>query len=114
MGNKEKHNQRILIHHFTSFAIKIKATYVTAGLILGLSLRLLGNGVLLVELDADGVYAMTLVRWGMPVALSLEDMSQVAAAVAADNLSTLHAEGSVGVSCDCSRYGIEKGRPATT
>jgi hypothetical protein len=50
----------------------------------------------------------------MPVALSLEDMSQVAAAVAADNLSTLHAEGSVGVSCDCSRYGIEKGRPATT
>jgi hypothetical protein len=48
------------------------------------------------------------------IALSFEDVSQVAAAVAANNLSTFHTEGSVGMPCDGPRHGVKKGRPAAT
>lgn len=54
---------------------------------------------------------MTLVGRGW-VALALEDVTKMAATVGADNLSALHAEGAVGVSCDSARNSVEEGRPA--
>jgi hypothetical protein len=39
-------------------------------------------------------------------------MTQMPATVAADNLCPLHAEGTICMSCDCSRNGVIVGRPA--
>jgi hypothetical protein len=46
------------------------------------------------------------------VSLALEDVTEMATTVGADNLSTLHAEGAVGVSGYGTRDSIEEGRPA--
>jgi hypothetical protein len=46
------------------------------------------------------------------VALALEDVTEMAATVGADNLGALHAEGAVGVSGNSTRDGIEESRPA--
>jgi hypothetical protein len=75
-----------------------------------LSLRL---GIALVELDADRVHTMPFVRrcW---VSLALEHMSQVASAVAANDLCPLHAESAVGVSGHGARNGVEEGGPSAT
>lgn len=46
------------------------------------------------------------------VSLALEHMSQVASAVAANNLRPLHAESAVCVPCDGARDCVEESRPA--
>lgn len=56
---------------------------------------------------------MTLIGRG-GVALALEDVAEMTATVGADDLSALHAEGTVGVSCDSAGDGVEKGRPAAS
>lgn len=55
--------------------------------------------------------AMTLVGRSR-VAFSLEDVTKVTTTVGADNLSTLHTKGAVGVSGYSTGNGIEEGRPA--
>lgn len=55
---------------------------------------------------------MALVR-GSGKPFTLEDMAQMAAAVAADNFSPLHAKGVVDMSGDGSRDGIKISRPPT-
>lgn len=47
------------------------------------------------------------------IALALENMTQMAAAVAAHNLRTRHAKGAVRMSCHRARDRVEVGRPAT-
>lgn len=73
-----------------------------------LSLRL---WVALVELNADRVDAVPLVR-RRGVALALEHMSQVTSAIAAHDLCPLHAECAVGVSGHRTGHSIEECRPA--
>lgn len=55
--------------------------------------------------------AMTLVSRSR-IALSLEDVTKMTTTVGADNLGTLHAKGTVGVSGYSTRDGVEEGRPA--
>lgn len=66
--------------------------------------------VTLVELDAHRVDTVSLVR-GRRVTLSLEYMSQMSSAVAANNLCPLHAECAVGVSSHRTGNGVEECRP---
>lgn len=54
---------------------------------------------------------MTLVS-GSRISLSLEDVTEMATTVGADNLGTLHTKGAVGVSGHSTRNGIEESWPA--
>jgi hypothetical protein len=79
---------------------------------LALSLDILGLALLLlVEPYAHAIDAMPLVR-GRRIALTLEDVAEVAAAGGADDLGAVHAERAVGAAHDGARHGIEEGRPA--
>jgi len=75
-----------------------------------LGLRVL-NGVILVEGERDSVHTVTLVSRSR-ISLALEDVTEMATTVGADNLSTLHTEGAVGVSGHGTRDSIEESRPA--
>lgn len=78
-----------------------------------LRLRLVDDLVVLVELDADRVDAVSLVG-GRGVALAFEDVSKVAPTVGAHNLNPLHAKGTIHVSCHSSRHCVEEGWPSTS
>lgn len=80
---------------------------------LSLCLRLLNHRVVLVEVQRDTVDAVTFIR-GCIVSFSFEHMSQVSAAVGADNLSPLHAKCSIGMASDGSLYGIKVRWPAAS
>ena len=54
---------------------------------------------------------MTLIGGGR-VSFALENVTEMAATVGADNLSTLHAESAVGVSGHSTGHGIEESGPA--
>jgi len=86
------------------------------------------HGVVLVEGERDSVHydvvstslqasrreertAVTLIG-GSRVSLALENVTEMTAAVRADNLSTLHTESAVGVSGHSTGHGIEESRPA--
>jgi len=51
---------------------------------------------------------------GVIVTLALEDMSQVATAIAANNFGALHTKSPVSVPRDCAWHSIEEGRPTAT
>jgi hypothetical protein len=80
--------------------------------ILNFSLAPIIYWVIFRKLQADAVDAVPLIRWCI-IALSFEDMTQVAATVAADNLRPLHAESTVCMSRDCARDGVIICWPAT-
>lgn len=68
--------------------------------------------VILRKLQADAVDAVPLICWCI-IALSFEDMTKVAATVAADNLCPLHTESTVCMSRNCARDGVIICWPAT-
>jgi hypothetical protein len=90
----------LIIHHHPNIFFILHARL--------LSLRL---RISLVELNAHRVHTVPLVS-GCWVSLALENMSQVASAVAANDLCPFHAERAVGVSGYRARHGVEECRPS--
>ena len=76
------------------------------------SLAPISYWVILRKLQADAVDAVPLICW-CTIALSFEDMTKVAATVAANNLRPLHAESTVCMSRDCARDRVIICWPAT-
>lgn len=64
------------------------------------------------EFQTDGIDTMPLVGRGR-VALALEDMTEMAAAIRTDNLGSLHAEAAIGVSGHGTRQAVKIRRPPT-
>ena len=83
---------------------------------LSLRLRLLGlaicHRVILVEVQAHTIHAVSLVRRGI-VPLPLKNMSQMTTAVAAHDFCPAHSESAICMSCHGSRNAVEISRPST-
>ncbi|KAI3478708.1 hypothetical protein L1887_59345 [Cichorium endivia] len=69
-------------------------------------------GVILVKVDRDAVYAVTLVG-GRVESLTLENVTEVTAAGLASDLDPLHSPAAVDVAVDGAWNGVEEGRPST-
>lgn len=67
--------------------------------------------IVLVEVERNAVDTVSLVG-GCGVSLSLEDVSEVTAAIRADNLDSLHAKGAVRMSRHGTGDSVEEGGPA--
>jgi len=76
-----------------------------------LAQHLLLDRVFLVEVHADTVDAMPLVR-RCGISLSFENVAEMASTVRTHNLDPLHAECAVRVPCDSSGKSVEECRPA--
>jgi hypothetical protein len=90
-------------HHFV-IVLVLLYTFLHA-----LCLRL----TVVLEVDADTIDTMSLVRWSR-ISLSLEDMSQMTTTIAAHNLRPRHSKCAISVSGHSSWHGIEECRPSTT
>lgn len=90
--------------------ILARNVYRVLGL-LKLSWWIILDRIVLAEFEADAVDTMPLVG-RCRVALALEDMAQMAAAVRTDNLRAGHAQRAIGVARHRAGNGIEEGGPA--